>query len=428
MIGTYQARDGATIRATLTDAERVRHLHVTGRTGTGKSTLLARIGHSVALRDEGMLVLDPHGTLVDRIASELPVSALGRTRLIRAGDLAHPVPLNPLASRDPVTRDIAVADILAGFQSLFDPGHIGIVGPRFHHVVGASLRTLIAAHGTRASLLDVPRLLTDATYQSRCRASVTDPVLTAFWDNHDAATRSNEYGDLVSWIISKWERFSGTAALRAILGSGRHHLDLRHGMDNNQIILIDLSTSALGAPAAEMLGHIHTTNTWTAALHRADPSTVFTVIVDEAQSFLTGATATMLSEGRKYGLSLVLAHQYLGQLKPELGSAMAGNTATHIAFRAGRADAETLEARLGTVPAETYTTLPDLSAVIQRTAGPTTAHPATLIVDHLGPAGEPGLRLKQLEEQTHRTLACSAEGTRLLSAARTSRHSRTPRP
>jgi hypothetical protein len=113
----------------------------------------------------------------------------------------------------------------------------------------------------------------------------------------------------------------------------------------------------------------------------------------------------MLSEGRKYGLSLVLAHQYLGQLKPELGAAMAGNTATHIAFRAGRADAEVLAARLGTVPPETYTTLPDFSAVTQRSAGPTTTHPATLTVAHLAPAGEPGHLIRHLEEQSRLALA-----------------------
>jgi hypothetical protein len=405
MIGTYTAPDGAPVRASLTDAERIRHLHVTGRTGTGKSTLLARIAHSVALKGEGMLVLDPHGTLVDRIAAELPASARARTLLIRSGDLAYPVPVNPLATTDPVTCDIAVADILAGFQTMFDPGNTGIVGPRFHHVVGAALRTLIAAHGPAASILNVPRLLTDTGYQRRCRASVTDPDLAGFWNNNDKAARSNEYGDMISWIISKWERFSGTAALRAILGTGRNHLDLRHGMDTNQIILIDLSKAVLGAPAAELLGHLHTTNTWTAALNRIDPSTIFTVLIDEAQSFLTGATATMLSEGRKYGLSLVLAHQYLGQLKPELGAAMAGNTATHIAFRAGRADAEVLAARLGTVPPETYTTLPDFSAVTQRSAGPTTTHPATLTVAHLAPAGEPGHLIRHLEEQSRLALA-----------------------
>lgn len=406
-LGNATLYSGKHLRASLTLEERVRHIHVTGRTGTGKSTLLATMARSVAEQGQGLLVLDPHGTLVDRIAAELPESALARTLLIRAGNVTDPVPLNPLATEDPVALDMAIADILAGFYVMFDPGRTGIVGPRFESAVGMCLRTLAAFKGKRASILDVPRLLTDKSFQHRARAAVTNPAVLGFWTNHDLSTRSNEHGELIAWITSKWERFTTTAALRAILGTGHDTLNLDAAMEHGHIVLLDLSKGAIGGPAAELLGFLYTTRIWTAALGRKTDATPYTVMIDEAHSFMAGALPAMLSEGRKYGLSVVLAHQYLGQLAPELSQALAGNTGTQIAFRAGRADAEVLHHRMGRMqPPEAYTTLADLSALVQRTAGPTTPHPHTLTVSHLSNVRiNAAHQLSRLEEVTRGLLS-----------------------
>ncbi|GHG59969.1 hypothetical protein GCM10012320_34350 [Sinomonas cellulolyticus] len=409
LLGSAVSFSGQAEPVLLGEEEQLRHVHVTGRTGTGKSTLLTGMAVSAAEAGQGMLVLDPHGALVDRIAGELPEDALGRASLIRAGNLDRPVPVNPLAVADPVRRDMAVADILAAFATIFDPGSTGIVGPRFEQMVGMCLRTLVEFRGPRAGLLEVPRLLTDRAFQHRARRGLTDPALARFWENQDAAARSNEYGDVVAWVTSKWERFTNTAALRAVLGSGEDSLDLEGAMDAGRIVLVDLSKGAVGGPAAQLLGFVYMTRAWTAAQAKTR-TRPFTVMVDEAQSFMAGALPEMLSEGRKFGLSVVLAHQYLGQLPAELSRALAGNTATQVAFRAGRADAEALHHRMGAVvAAEGYTTLPDLSALLQRTAGPTTAHPHTLTVAHgrtqRGPDG-----LRALEESTHQALGRSAGG------------------
>lgn len=404
LLGRACTASGASIPAMLTEAERIRHVHVTGRTGTGKSTLLAGLAHSVAVRGEGLIVLDPHGTLVERIVSELPEDGLARTFVVRASDIENPVPVNPLSTEDPVARDVAIADILASFYTLFDPSRTGIIGPRFEQALAMCLRTLVALNGTRASLLDVPRLLTDQSFQRRARASVQDPVIRGYWENQDKARSSNEHGEIIAWITSKWERFTTTAALRAVLGSGQNTLDLDKVLSMNQIVLLDLSKGQIGETAAELLGFLHLSGIWTAALRRTD-TTPFTVIVDEAHSFMAGSLPAMLAEGRKFGLSVVLAHQYLGQLPLELSRALSGNTATQIAFRAGRTDAEVLHERMGRMlPVETFTTLPDLTAVIQRTAGPTTAHPHTLTVQHLEDKAPP-TRLKTLLAATAATLA-----------------------
>lgn len=401
-LGTSPAASGRPLRVALSDAERVRHIHVTGRTGTGKSTFLANMAYAIAGKGEGLVVLDPHGTLVTRIASELPEEALERTYLIRAGNLGHPVPLNPLATDDPVARDLVIADILASFQTLFDPGQTGIVGPRFEQAVGMCLRTLVAYRGSRASILDVPRVLTDRLFQQEARNMLTDPTVKAFWANNDRATQSPEHAELISWITSKWERFTTTAALRGILASGQDALDLVSAMDENKILLFDLSKGEIGDSAAQLLGFLYSTRIWAAAMKRKGVAP-FTMMVDEAHSFMAGALPSMLDEGRKFGLSVVMAHQHLGQLPVALSQALVGNTATHVAFRAGHTDAEALVRRMGNFqPTESYTTLPDLSAVIQRTAGPTTAHPHTLTVTHRfeGQVPQAEDRLRALEEQT----------------------------
>lgn len=400
-IGQAYSYAGKQLHAALNEEEQVRHIHVTGRTGTGKSTFLATMAHSIATLGQGLLVVDPHGTLVDRIAAELPEQVLQRTLLIRVGNLDHPAPLNPLATEDPVKRHLAIADILAGFYAMFDPGNTGIVGPRFEQTVGMCLRTLAAHKGMRASILDVPQLLTDTGFQRMARRSVTDAAVRGFWSNYDLSAKSNEHGELIAWITSKWERFTTTAALRAILGTGEDALNFEAAMEHNHIVLLDLSKGAIGEAATSLLGFLYTSRIWTAALNRKEHRP-FTVMVDEAHSLMAGALPAMLSEGRKYGLSVVVAHQYLEQLPAGLSQALAGNTATQVAFRAGRADAEALHQRMGRLlPPEIYTNLPDLSAIVQRTAGPTTAHPHTITVSHhQGTPVDVNTRLSDLEETT----------------------------
>lgn len=368
---------------TLGAEERLRHLHVTGRTGTGKSSLLAAVANQVAARGEGLFVLDPHGHLVDRILAELPASATRRTWVIRSGDADRPVPINPLAAADPDGRDRAAEGALDMFQVLFDAKNEGIVGPRFRERVGTGLRALQAVFGSRASLLDVPMALASDGFLDAATEATTDARLRTWLENERASRRSNEHGEVVSWCNSKFEPFTSNPALRAILGSGHDAFDLADAMDEQRIILVDLSKSELGEPASRLLGFLHLNRLWAAALRRRRPELPFTVMVDEAHSVSAGALTSMLSEGRKFGLSVVLAHQFFDQLDPSLLAAVDGNVATSVAFRSSVRDAPALGLRFGSaVPTETLMTLPDLTAVMLRTAAAGVARPHTLTVDH----------------------------------------------
>lgn len=383
-IGSAVTPPGKRVPINLSLQERLRHTHVLGRTGTGKSSFLAGVAHEVAASGDGMLVLDPHGPLVDRIVAELPAEAAERTWLIRCGDVDNPVPINPMAVADQRRREIAIDDINAMFQYLFDKKNEGIVGPRFRERVAMGLRALTAVHGPRASLLDVPVALSDVLFMRRAALKSRDARLRAWVANDGVASaRSNEYADVVSWVNSKFEAFTSTAAMRAILGSGEDAVDMADAMDSGKIVLIDLSKSDLGEASTRLLGYLYLNETWAGALQRSHPERPFTVIVDEAQALVAGSLSTMLSEGRKFGVSVILAHQYLDQLDSDLRPAIDGNVATTVAFRGSTSDAPALLQRFGyRVSAATLMTLPDLSAITLRTAAHVTGEPYTLIVDH----------------------------------------------
>lgn len=402
-IGAAVAVSGKHTDVVLGLEERLRHIHVLGRTGTGKSSFLAGMAHEVACSGDGALVLDPHGALVDRIVAELPDHAAARTWVIRCGDVDNPVPLNPMSVDDRVRREIAIDDICATFQYLFDKKSTGIVGPRFRERVAMGLRALAAMYGKKASLLDVPSALGRQLFMKVAADLCGDDRLRDWVKNDQSNTRSQEYAEVVAWVNSKFEAFSSTTAMRAILGSGEDAVDFGSVMDSGRLILVDLSKGDLGESATRLLGYLYLNETWIGALQRQERSRPFTVIVDEAQSMISGSLSSMLSEGRKFGLSVVLAHQYLGQLDEDLLPAVDGNVATTVAFRAAGSDTHALRQRFGdAVDTATLMTLPDLTAVTLRTAAHVTGEPYTLIVDHnRRVTARTGAQLQEFEQKLH---------------------------
>ena len=382
-IGHALSNSGRSIPVQLSVQERLRHIHVLGRTGTGKSSALAGMVNELASGSDGALVADPHGQLCDRILAELPEEARERVWVIRCGDVHNPVPMNPLAEADPVRRDIAINDVCATFQYLFDKNATGMVGPRFQERVAMALRAITAAHGTRASLLDVPIATANDAFMDAAVKNSGNVRLQTWWRTDKLERKSNEYGQLVAWVNSKFDTFSSTAAMRGILGSGEDAIDFADAMDNGRIILLDLSKAELGEAASRLLGFMYLNRVWNAALRRTRPERPFTVVVDEAHTLIAGALTNMLAEGRKFGLSVLLAHQYLEQLDVDLRPAVDGNVATTIAFRCAVSDAGEIYKRFGgRIDPSVLVTLPELTAVSLRTAQSEPAQPHTLVIDH----------------------------------------------
>lgn len=366
----------------LDDQMMSRHVHVIGETGSGKSTLLAAMAVETAANGGGLLMLDPHGTTVDRVIRELPVEARDRVVLIRCGDVANPVRLNPMAVSDPDLQDMVISDLLDAFQVLYDPRHEGIVGPRFQHIMRHTLSTLATIRGPRASLLDVPRLLYDRELLKASMPLITDPEVRAFWVNDVVGNRSSDANEVIAWVSSKFTAFASNRVIRAVLATGEDALDPTDAIKNNRIVLVDLDKGSSGVMGSRIIGMMFLLRFWMAALGDEQPDP-FTVLVDEAASFSAIALPSILSEGRKFGLRAVVAHQYMDQLDPVIADAIEGSVASRIVFRVGREDAVRLSVSTGPEfgPLD-LTALPQLHAAARIADAGVPIRPFTLQIDH----------------------------------------------
>ena len=366
----------------LDDETMSRHVHIIGETGSGKSTLLAALARETAMRGEGLLMLDPHGTTVDRILRELPESERHRVLVIRCGDIDNPVRLNPFAVDDPKFQDIIISDMLEAFQQLFDPTQQGFVGPRFQHSMHYALKTLVALRGIRTSLLDVPRLLYNRRLLNTAVNRLTDDDLKEFWVNDVLGNRSSESQEVNAWIASKFTAFASNEVVKSVLATGEDSLDPVEAMNHNRIVLVDLDKGSAGVMGARILGLLYLLRFWVAALNRPVP-TPFTVLVDEAASFSAVTLPAILSEGRKFGLRAVVAHQYMKQLVGPLAEAITGSVATKIAFRVGSEDAQALApAFLPEFGPLDLSSMPQFTAATRLADSGRPTRPFTLVVDH----------------------------------------------
>lgn len=358
-----------------------RHVHVIGETGSGKSTLLTEMALDCAASGEGLMFLDPHGQTVDRILAELDPGARERVWLVRCGDVANPVRLNPFAVDAP-ERELAIGNMLEAFQQLFDPNYQGIVGPRFQRTMRRALASLSAVRGRRTSLLDVPRVLEDPEMAKALAALQTDRELQSFWRNDMLGNRSADLAEVIAWVASKFTGFAMNPAIRAMLETGEDSFDPAEAMADGRIILIDLAKGHVGVTGARLIGMMYLLRFWESAL-RATTPVPFTAFVDEAGSFSSVPLAAMLAEGRKFGLRAVIAHQFMKQLDRDLNEAVEGSVATRLVFRVGHEDAKSLA--VTTLPefgVLDLAGLPQFVAAARLAATGLPLRPFTLEVDH----------------------------------------------
>jgi len=315
-------------------------LYILGKTGMGKSTLLANIAISDIRAGEGVAVIDPHGALVEEILDYIPDDRVEDVIYFNATDAERPVPFNPLVSTGPAYHHLVASGIIAMMKKVWGDSW----GPRLEHVLRYTLLTLLIRQG--ATLLDVPRLLLDADWRTRVVAALPDAHLQTFWRKEFGAYSASFRNEAIAPILNKVGQFTASRLMRAIVEQPENTFDLRQAMDEGKIVLVNLAKGRIGDDASALLGAMIVTKIWLAALSRQDiPEAArrdFYLIVDEAHSIATESFADMLSETRKYRLNLTLAHQYLEQLEPPLRSAILGNVGTLMTFRTGAEDAEYL--------------------------------------------------------------------------------------
>lgn len=339
----------------LKRSDRRRHTYIIGKSGGGKSTLIANLAIQDVENGEGVCILDPHGDLVESVLEHIPKERVDDVIYFDPSDTERPMGLNMLEFKTEEQKDFAVQEMIAIFYKLFPPE---MIGPMFEHNMRNVMLTLMADAEYPGTIADIPRMFTDKEYQKYKLKKVKDMVVRAFWEKEMAQTTDFHKSEMLGYLISKVGRFVENEMMRNIIGQPKSGFDFREVMDKKKILLINLSKGRTGEVNSSLLGLIVVSKLQMAAMTRAElpeaERSDFYLYIDEFQNFITDSIATILSEARKYRLDLILAHQYLGQLKDEKGQqkvldAVLGNVGTMIIFRVGVEDAEIISKELAPV-------------------------------------------------------------------------------
>jgi len=290
---------------------------------------------------------------VEGVLEHIPKGRAEQVILFNPSDIDRPLGLNMLEVRNPEMSDFAIQEMIEIFYKLFPPE---MIGPMFEHNMRNVMMTLMADKDYPGTIAEIPRMFTDIEFQKYKVSKVTDPVVRNFWEKEMAKTSDFHKSEMLGYLISKVGRFVENEMMRNIIGQPKSAFDFREVMDQGKILLINLSKGQTGEVNSKLLGLIIVSKLQMAALSRADvPESErrdFFLYVDEFQNFVTDSFATILSEARKYKLSLTIAHQYLGQLiaaapgssaqNSKIRDAVFGNVGTMACFRIGVEDAEVM--------------------------------------------------------------------------------------
>jgi len=339
---SYRGEDKKVYFASKED--RRRHLYLIGQTGVGKSGFMEGLIIQDILNGEGVAVVDPHGETVEHVLASIPKERVDDVVMFEPFDTERPCGLNMLEYDTPEQKDFAVQEMIAIFMKLFPPE---IIGPMFEHYMRNAMLALMADKDTPGTLVEIPKMFTDPNFLQQRLAKVSDPIVRNFWVKEWAQTTGSTRSDMLGYVVSKLGRFIENEMMRNIIGQSHSGFDLAKIMDEKKIFLANLSKGLTGEVNSSLLGLILVSKIQMAAMRRAkvaeEKRIDFYLYIDEFQNFTTDSISTILSEARKYKLNLIMAHQYMPQLKEEIRDAVLGNVGTIGAFRIGAEDAENLE-------------------------------------------------------------------------------------
>lgn len=372
---------GMPLRITQSVDDRRRHTYIVGKTGVGKSTLLG----SMALQDieagAGVCVVDPHGDLVEDILLRIPPHRADDVIVFDPSDEARPIGLNLLEARSEPEKHRIVTEFIGLLIRMYDPIQQGIVGPRFQHNVRNAMLTAMSLES--GTLIEVVRVLSDRGFVKAVLPYVTDPIVRTYWEKQIANTSDFHRSEILDYIVSKFSRFVGDRLVRNIIGQRHTTVNFREIMDHKRILLVNLSKGKIGPESAQFLGLLLVQRLLLTALSRADVPVDqrpdFFLYVDEFQNFATDMFATVLSEGRKYGVAVTVANQYLSQLDAQIREAIFGNVGSIVSFRLGTKDAVLLAPEMFPVfGVDDLLNLPKFTACVKLLVDGVAARPFTM--------------------------------------------------
>jgi hypothetical protein len=299
-------------------------------------------------------------------------------------------------------KDFLIQEALNMLYKLYDPQHQGIMGPRYEHLFRNAALTIMA-DPAGGSFVDIPKLFRDPQFVKQKLQYVKDQNVLEFWQKEmPQSQRSNEFGEVVSWFVSKFGAFLSNEMMRNIIGQTKSAFDLRDIMDNNKILLVNLSKGKTGELNSKLLGMIFVMKFQAAAMSRAeipeDQRKDFALYVDEFQNFSTDSFATILSEARKYHLNLIVANQFTTQLTDEIREAVFGNVGTIVAFRVGDHDVDSLAKYFApTFEGSDLLRIPNHNTVVRTLIGGVPTNPFSMST--IPPLGSPNYQLAKALKQ-----------------------------
>lgn len=324
----------------IKDIDRRRHIWAIGKTGTGKSTLIANMAIDDLKKDRGLAIIDPHGDLCDIILNYIPKHRINDVIYFNPADINYPVVINPLEVTNKEEAELVVSGIVSIFNKIFGFSW----GPRLEYVLRNSLSTL--AQVPNSTLKDVPLILTNKAFRTKVEMELKDEVLKNFWINEFDKMPEKLQQEAISPILNKVGQFVASPLIRSVIGQPKSSIKLDDVMNDGKILLANLSQGRLGEDNAALLGAMLITKFQLAAMHRVsmdeEKRRDFYLYVDEFQNFATGSFIKIMSEARKYRLDIMLANQYMAQIPEEVTRAILGNAGTIMTFAVGANDADVL--------------------------------------------------------------------------------------
>lgn len=329
--------------------DRVRHMYVIGQTGTGKTNLLLNMVTEDIYNGDGVCYIDPHGTDIQTILSRIPKERIDDVIYFDPAYTDRPMGLNMLEydPKYPEQKTFVVNELMSIFNKLFDMKTSG--GPMFEQYFKNSAFLVMEHPESGATLLEIGRVLSDKAFRDMKLSHCKNPIISQFWKNAEQTTGEQSIANFVPYITSKFDNFISNDIMRPVVLQEKSVFNFREIMDNKKILLVNLSKGRLGEINANLIGLLIVGKIQMAALSRVDmygeKMNDFYLYIDEFQNVTTNSISSILSEARKYRLSLTLAHQYISQLEEGIKNAVFGNVGSMVVFRVSSDDATFLESK-----------------------------------------------------------------------------------
>jgi len=326
--------------------DRRRHTYIIGKSGTGKTTLIANMAIDDIRKGRGVAIIDPHGDLCNHVLDYIPSSRINDCCYFNPADPEYMYPLNVLEAKNEGQKELIASGVISIFKKLYGATSWG---PRLEHILRNTVLTLVNTPGS--DLTHIVEILTNKSFRERAVSQLTNQTLINFWQNEFGRMDPKFQTEAVSPILNKVGQFISSTNIRNTVAHAKSKINIQEIMDQKKILIADLSTGRLGEDNSALLGAMLITQIQLSAMNRvfqaADERSDFYLYVDEFQNFATEAFIKILSEARKFKLNLIIANQYMSQLDRTIQDAILGNVGSIMSFVVGNQDAYILSKEFG---------------------------------------------------------------------------------